>query len=217
MDEKPIQHLPHDARPFPQQRGWLAVDVDGVLANHVDHVLPVLAREFAIRFTSKQIRTWDFPIGNTTFGEVLRNKQRTPQFILSTPLVDGAREAMQTLSERYHIAVVTARPPESDKYTQEWLETNDIPYDTFANLREGTKHLTSVPCNLLIDDYDVNIAEFLGNTQGSAILFSQPWNSDHFTLEPFLAARRLTLASTWHEVVESVTTMLPLEAIREND
>jgi|GEM_PF-4856721 len=187
---------------------WIAVDVDGVLADHVNHILPVLKYEYGLDITVSQIRTWDFPLGSTTFGTILRRAQKLPDFVLTTPAVPGASKAMLKLSSDFNLAIVTARPPESTDATQCWLRANGFPFDDFSNLSEGTKHNTAVPCDLLVDDYKVNIVEYLRNTDGSAILFSRPWNADHAELEPYLAANRLKIAADWREVLELVPQLL---------
>jgi 5'(3')-deoxyribonucleotidase len=186
----------------------IAVDVDGVLADHVSHILPVLKRDYGLDMAFSQIKVWDFPVGRTTFGTILRTAQKLPEFVLTTPAIRGAREAMRKLSAAFHLAIVTARPPEATDATQHWLRANGFPFDDFANLSEGTKHNTVNPCDLLIDDYKVNIVEYLRNTNGRAILFSQPWNADHSDLEPYLAARRLRGAADWQDVLELVPQLI---------
>jgi len=187
---------------------WIAVDVDGVLADHVSHILPVLKRDYGLEVTWSQIKTWDFPVGRTTFGTILRTAQKLPDFVRTTPLVPGAREAMRELSDSYNLAIVTARPPESTDATQRWLRANDIAFDDFANLSEGTKHGTVNPCDLLIDDYTVNVMEFLRNSKGHAILFSRPWNADHSDLNSYMTSNRLEVAIDWKEVLGMVSRIL---------
>jgi 5'(3')-deoxyribonucleotidase len=187
---------------------WIAVDVDGVLADHVGHILSVLKRDYGLKVTSSQIKTWDFPVGDTTFGTILRRAQKLPDFVVTTPVVPGARAAMRKLSATYYVAIVTARPPESTDATRQWLHANGFPFDDFANLSEGTKHGTFNPCDLLIDDYKLNVVEYLRNTDGRAILFSRPWNADHAGLESYVAARRLRAAADWQEVLEQIPELL---------
>ncbi len=191
---------------------WLAVDVDGVLASHVTHVLPVLKTDFGFHATLDQIKTWDFPVGTTTFGSVLRAKQKCGTFVLTTPVIEGARDAMHLLFESYNIDIVTARPHEAIAFTEEWLRANDIPYDTFTPLGEGLKHKTTFPCDILIDDYKVNVVQFLKHSAGRAILFSQPWNADHSDLQALIASKRLASASHWTAIPKLVPVLLQTTA-----
>ena len=103
---------------------------------------------------------------------------------------------------------MTARPPESMESTRQWLHSNGIPFHDFANLCEGAKHNTVCPCDLLIDDYKLNIEEYLQNAKGSAILFSQPWNTDHTDLTTHLASKRLLVASNWDEAMHLIPQAL---------
>jgi 5'(3')-deoxyribonucleotidase len=186
---------------------WIAIDVDGVLADHVRHILPILRSDYGLELNFSQVRTWDFPVGHTTFGKVLRTAQKEPTFVLTTPVVSGAREAMHKLSSVFHLAIVTARPPEATEATLRWLRENDFPFDDFANRSEGLKHHTVNPSAILIDDYKINILEYLHNTQGQAILFSQPWNEDHSDLQFYLAAKRLRAASDWQTVLNLIPSL----------
>lgn len=192
-----------DWRKGPNAR-WIAVDVDGVLAAHVPHVLPILKRDFDVEVSLGQVTTLDFPVRDTTFGAIIRSAQKSPDFVLTTPIIEGARDAMQRLSMSYAIAIVTSRPVEAISSTREWLGLHDIRYDYFANLADGGKHFTAMTCDLLIDDYKLNIVEFLRNTNGSAILFSQPWNFDQTDLDPYVGSARLVRATAWRDVIDLV-------------
>ena len=200
--------MDHPRRTKKGNRSWIAVDVDGVLADHVSHILPVLKRDYGFDTTISQIRTWDFPVASTTFGAILRAAQMLPDFVRTTPVVPGAPESMRKLSESYNLAIVTARPRESTDATQKWLRANDIVFDDFANLSEGTKHGTAYSCDILIDDYAVNVTEFLRNTNGHAILFSRPWNIDPSDRSSFMTINRLHVADNWQEVLGLITDIL---------
>jgi 5'(3')-deoxyribonucleotidase len=187
--------------------GWIAIDVDGVLADHVSHVLPILEPDFQFSATFDQIRVWDFPINATSFGRIIRDNQKLRDFVLSTPVVEGAATSMSALYSMHHIAIVTARPAEANNWTEEWLRINAIPYDVFANLMEGTKHNTPIPCDVLVDDYVVNLREFLKNSPGRGILFSRPWNVDHVDVATFVETNRLQVALDWQDTLRIINTL----------
>ena len=193
----------------PSRAGWVGVDVDGVLAAHVEHILPILSGRFAFEATFEQVRTWDFPVGNTTFGAIIREEQHSRSFVLETPFIPGAVEAMRQLYTSHHITIVTARPPVADPWTKEWLALGGVAYDRYENLRVGEKHLTTTLCDVLIDDYPVNILGYLRNTSGRAILYLQPWNLDHPELEPYSASGRLLLAQNWREILSLLSMPSP--------
>jgi 5'(3')-deoxyribonucleotidase len=215
---EPNERFRVDPGEGPQKAGWIAIDVDGVLAAHVEQILPVLKRHYNFEASFDQIRTWDFHVGETTFGAIIRAEQKSPGFILRTPIVTNAGEAMRTLYASHHIAIVTARPPETDSWTREWLASHDIPYDAYENLRDGEKHQTAMSCDLLVDDYQVNVLAFIRSTQARAILFSRPWNWDSTGLESYLASGRLTRANDWREVLSLISSLLTgTEATITND
>jgi len=186
---------------------WLAVDVDGVLADHVAHILPLLKRDYHFNATVDEITAWDFPVSDTTFGAIIRNKQCDAGFTLSIPVIADARASLKQLIASYNVAIVTARPPEADRWTLEWLRKKGIEFDFYANLRVGAKHETSFPCDVLIDDYTANILAFLQHTEGCAILFSQPWNQERTEFKPYLESGRLRIAHNWPEIVSMIPAM----------
>ena len=136
---------------------------------------------------------------------------------METPPIPGAREGMRELFAAHNIAIITARPPESDPWTKEWLALKEIPYDAYENLRDGEKHQTTMRCDVLIDDYQVNVLNFLRGTSGHAVLYSQPWNWDHGELESFIESKRLRLALDWREVVSLISTLIPHGAATLSD
>ena len=196
------QGVTHEVRG--RQQAWIAVDIDGVLASHVEQIIPILGQRFGFEIGHDDVRLWDFPIGKTSFGAIIRDEQRTPGFLLKTPPVPGAIDAMRRLAASYSVVIVTARPPETDPWTHQWLANHGIPYNAFENLGAGAKHETTMNCNVLIDDYTLNVLNFLQHTNGRAILFAQPWNSDLSGLESFLESRRLEVADSWIDVLSIV-------------
>ena len=187
-----------------REPAWIAVDVNGVLASHVEQILPILERRYGLEIGHGEIRSWDFPVGDTSFGAIIRAEQRTPGFVLETPPVPGAVEAMRRLARSHRLAIATGRPPETDLWTRRWLALHEIPYDAYENLQAGMKHRTTMRCDLLIDDYQLNLRSFLENTDGRAILFARPWNWDLSGLEPHLESQRLTVARDWPGILSLV-------------
>lgn len=183
---------------------WIAVDVDGILANQVLPLLPKIAAKFGVDLKYENVTEWDLPLANTDIATLIRDEQKSKEYILSLPTIAGASIAMNKLIKKYKVAIVTARPPESDPWTKQWLIENDIPYDDYFNQKEGTKQNIAAAVSLLIDDYQKNIEEFLSNSNGAAILYSQPWNGNRDTLHDYIAKGRLVVVDNWEEVVSTV-------------
>ncbi len=72
----------------------------------------------------------------------------------------------ERLARSHRLAIATGRPPETDLWTRRWLALHEIPYDAYENLQAGMKHRTTMRCDLLIDDYQLNLRSFLENTDG---------------------------------------------------
>jgi 5'(3')-deoxyribonucleotidase len=184
---------------------WLAVDVDGVLANQIKTLLPILKKKYAVSLNYGDITEWDLPIGQKGLAGVIKEEQKNKQFILNMPPIAGASKGLTKLSNRYKIAVITARDPISDDWTQRWLKEHSMAFDAYENLQEGTKQHGQQDASILIDDYIGNIHAFLAEGEGRAILFTQPWNSDHSQLDGYAGEERLAFADNWPDVVQIVT------------
>jgi len=180
---------------------WIAVDVDGVLAASVEHLL-TYATKLApqetpeVRSDVKSFRHKIYGVLDV-FHTLYCLQSISPTFVLETPPIDGAAKALQDLSEHYRIAIVTARPTQAEKSTRAWLDFWDIPFEAYHTRNGGDKHLTDPPTQWLIDDSPDNIRDYLEKTEGTqGVLFLQPWNVSVASMpDP-----RCTVAAHWDEV-----------------
>jgi 5'(3')-deoxyribonucleotidase len=183
----------------------IAIDVDGVLANQIDGILPIVKKELNIDLKYEGVTDWKLPLGTTSIDKIIVNEQRHRSYVVNMPVHNDARETVDALIKKYRISIATARPPESDNWTKEWLNKNKIQFDSFHNLREGMKH--NEDFDLLIDDYPGNIAAFLEKHTGKAILFIQPWNQDVGTLQQYIDNGRLITVRGWSEIFDVVRNL----------
>lgn len=182
----------------------IAVDVDGVLANHVPHILRRVREKLAVTFYKSKVKLWNQPIPNTntTIDREIESALTVPTYILTMPIVPGARKGIEALSRLGHtIVIATSRPPETDSYSKQWLIKKKIPFDHFINTRANGK--LNLHADILIDDRLENVQEF-ARTKGFAILFLQPWNEKKDHLVDLIKSRRLGCAKGWPQVVEIV-------------
>jgi 5'(3')-deoxyribonucleotidase len=184
---------------------WLAIDVDGVLANQIDALLPILKKKYDVSLKYNDITECDLAIGQKGLAGIIKEEQKNKQFILNMPPIAGASNGLRKLSEKYKIAVRTARDPTSDEWTQRWLKKHAMPFDVYENLEEGTKQDGQQDVSILIDDYIGNVQAFLAEGEGKAILFTQPWNRNRSELDGYLGDERLAFADSWSQVLEIVT------------
>ena len=176
----------------------VGVDLDGVLGNQVDGVLSRENARLGTTVTYEQVVHWDLPLGDTSFVPAIGAAMRDPGYVLEMPVHEGAREMLAELRERYVVKILTVRPPEVIALTEEWLATNALVYDDLVPAKEALK--SSHGADALIDDYAGNIAEFLMQSDGIAVLVAQPWNQDVDALMPWLGGPRLTRLSRLSDV-----------------
>jgi 5'(3')-deoxyribonucleotidase len=178
----------------------IGVDVDGVLANQIVGVLPIIKKDFNIELKYEDIVDWKLPIKDSSIDRIIVNEQKHRSYVIGMPLHNGAKEVLSKLIQKYYVSIATARPPETDEWTKEWLAKNRISFDGYHNLREGFKH--NVDFDVLIDDYPGNIKSFLEKHNGKAILFSQPWNHDTIEMSNYINEGRLFVVKKWDEIPE---------------
>ena len=187
---------------------WIAIDVDGVLANQIAHLLPIIDQKYGKQLKYEDIVEWDLKIGNTDIASVIRAEQQQKRYVQKMPPILNASESINRLIRKFKIAIVTARSPDSDEWTKNWLVANGIPYDSYINTKEGHKHNIDVDHELLVDDYLGNIQKYLEKSDGLAILFDQPWNRERSSLRQYMEDGRLLVAKDWDDVLAKIEKMM---------
>lgn len=154
----------------------IAVDVDGVLADHLTPFVTDLEAETGFELRPEELDTWDLPLpgGETDLLTAVTRRLADPSYIRRAPVVDGAVEGVERLRERDHEVVVTThRPAHTHSVTREWLADNDIPYDEY--LDDVPENKGEVGADLLVDDYHGNVRDAI-DAGWAGLLFRQPWN-----------------------------------------
>ncbi|MCO6046159.1 hypothetical protein NG895_19845 [Aeoliella sp. ICT_H6.2] len=179
---------------------WLAIDVDGVLANQIQNLLPIIKDKHDVELAHEDVKEWDLKVGDTDIAEIIRAEQQHKKYVQTMPVIAQASASVNALISKYKVVIVTARAPVSDSWTKRWLQDNDIPFDDYVNIKEGSKQNIDIDAWILIDDYLGNVEQYLDRSDGKAILFSQPWNQDRAHLQNYVDERRLFVASDWNQV-----------------
>ncbi len=172
----------------------LGVDIDNVLADS-DVCLRAMIREMCgIDLREEQMTRYEYEAYGVTeeqLGEVFR------RFNLETcrtlELVPGAKAAMRQLTLRYEIALVTSRDPESRAGTEDWLETQGLPYDQLHFNDE--KHALGIPYHAFIEDRHEH-AHRIAGTGAAVYLLTRPWNT-----RPH-AHPNVRRVDTWDEILK---------------
>ena len=182
----------------------VAIDVDGVLAEQVVPVLQRIKEKYGISLSKEQIAEWEFPIGHTDIKTEIELAEKEEDFVRSMLPLEGCSEVISELARSFQVMIATNRDPMTDSWTKEWLNINGIKYHRFVNTHAVGKSLLGV--QILVDDYEGNIREFItsGSDSRKAILFSQPWNVNHPSLMPFIAAKQVYIATGWSEVIDLI-------------
>lgn len=154
----------------------VAIDIDGVLADQIDGLLPRIRRRLGIELSYTDITEWRLPLGETTdIAEEINVALEDDHYILSMPVHSGARELVDELYPNTTIDLLTARPARTRVATAQWLSNHGFTFDKLVNATEERKSLHRP--DILVDDYIGNIKDYLTETQGVAILVSRPWNA----------------------------------------
>lgn len=180
----------------------IGVDIDGVLADQVAAVLMEIEKDYGKRYSKSEINRahWSFQ-GIEIWTEISRLLS-DPDYVKRVPVIEGSQEAIKQLSRVDHdLLVVTARRPHTEEATRRWLKAHFPCLHQYHHARTGTKH--SIPTDVLIDDLDLNIAEFVkSDTKRRGILFLHPWSLNDTDID--LYSDQVFFCPEWQSVVKAV-------------
>jgi 5'(3')-deoxyribonucleotidase len=126
-----------------------------------------------------------------------------PDYVLAVPVIEGSQEAIQQLPE-HNVHIATARRPETEMATKLWLRENFPGLTEYYYARTGAKH--TVPSDLLIDDFDLNIVEFVkSDPRRIGILFQQPWSINDVGIEEYV--NQVYFCDGWQSVLRVIDEM----------
>jgi len=182
------------------QRGrnlFLALDVDGVLADQVTGILSE-ARELSGNhlLMYEDVVEWDLRLGPTNIQDLIEGSLEAKRdYVLQMGRHPYVREFVEVAKTcGYQVTIVSARPTLARIPTVEWLKSNDIEFD---HLDFVDKTQRSLEESVLVDDFPPNIDKQLNKPSGGrAILVDQPWNRTyHSESGDFFRARNLEAAA----------------------
>ncbi len=162
----------------------LAVDLDGVCADHAAAFAQVVAAERGIDPASLEPqRSWNFHewgLSDADFDRLHRRAVLEHRMFRSMPVVAGAAEALWRLSDAgCWIRVITHRLYANWGHaiavgdTVAWLDDVGIPYRDLCFL--GDK--PAVEADLYVEDAPHNLAELVA-AGNQVVIFDQPYNRD---------------------------------------
>ncbi len=192
-------------------RPSVGVDLDGVLANQVIGVLPVVEAKYGVTLTYDDIVHWRLPIQSPDAAESdiaaeIVAAQTDREYVLTMPVHDGAREMLNELSRSHRIVVLTARSGDALNWSVEWLARNDLRFDALTGSKEAMKSEHGV--DALVDDYLGNAIEFLQNTSGPVVLVDQPWNRfEREVVADYIGSKRLAVVTSLRAVPSALAAL----------
>ncbi|MDD1753283.1 MAG: hypothetical protein LUQ38_09385 [Methanotrichaceae archaeon] len=178
----------------------IAVDIDGVLADQVGAVLRVIEKEYGLKYHKSDVNRahWTFS-GREIWSEIARLLAE-PEYTLSVPLIEGSQKGIEQLAD-HNVCVVTARRPNAEDATKQWLNAYFPCLTEYFHARTGTKH--NIPSDVLIDDLDMNIVEFVrSDPNRRGILFVQPWSINGIDIENY--SDQVHYCHEWKSVVRAI-------------
>ena len=178
----------------------IAVDIDGVLADQVSAVLSEIEKDWGVRYAKNDVirARWKFAGGD--IGSEIARLLADPDYVMMVPILEGAQEAIKQLS-RHDLLVVTARRPNAEQATRMWLAEHFPGLVRYHHARTGTKQV--IPSDVLIDDLDMNIVEFVrSDPRRRGVLFQHPWSLNDTDIEDY--ADQVYYCPRWQSVIEAI-------------
>lgn len=178
----------------------IAIDIDGVLADQVEAVLKVIEKKYGLKYLKSDVNRahWTFS-GREIWSEIASLLADT-EYTLSIPLIEGSQKGIEQLAD-HDMCVVTARRPNAEKATKQWLNTHFPCLMEYYQARTGMKH--NIPSDVLIDDLDMNIVEFVkSDPNRRGILFVHPWSINGTDIENY--SNQVNYCPEWKSVVRAI-------------
>lgn len=178
----------------------IAVDIDGVLADQVGGALKKIEEKYGLRYSKDDVNRAHWSFGGRDIWLEISELLANPEYVMELSVIEGSQIALRQLT-RHCVYVVTARRPETEKATKQWLNTHFPCLKEYYHARTGTKH--TIPSDILIDDFDLNVVEFVkSNPDRYGILFMQPWSINGAEIEKH--QDRIYYCDKWQNVVDAI-------------
>lgn len=176
------------------------MDIDGVLADQVGAALKRIEKEYGQRYSQNEVDCWNWSFSGRELWLEVAKLLHDPEYVLSVPVMEGSQAAIQQLS-MHDVCVVTARRPETEGATKQWLSTYFPCLTVYHHARTGSKH--TIASDVLIDDFDMNILEFVkSDPYRHGILFMHPWSINGAEIMKY--SDRVHFCTGWQNVIRAI-------------
>jgi 5'(3')-deoxyribonucleotidase len=205
-----IYHATHQLNYWEQKDSWtnlygrhglkIALDIDGVLADQVSAALLEIEKDYGQKYSKSDINRAHWSFAGIEIWTEIGRLLADPEYVMRVPLIDGAQNAIKQLA-MHDLLVVTARRPNAEEATRRWLRRHFPCLTQYYHARTGTKH--NIPSDVLIDDLDMNIVEFVrSDPDRRGILFLHPWSLNDTDIEDY--SDQVYYCPQWQSVVKAI-------------
>ena len=178
----------------------IAVDIDGVLADQVSAVLLEIEKDYGLKYSKSDINRAHWSFGGIEIWTEISRLLADPEYVMRVPLIEGSQKAIKQLCG-HDVFVVTARRPNTEEATKKWLSRQFPCLKQYYHARTGTKH--NIPSDVLIDDLDMNIVEFVkSDSNRRGVLFMHPWSLNDTDIEDY--SDQVYYCPKWQSVVKAI-------------
>lgn len=153
------------------------IDVDGVIADMIQLAIVVAYRELGVLINREDITNFYYENEEYSIPHIVEKYILKNDMMLYAPVVSGSVSTINKLRSflGLTINIVSARPPELKKLTQDWLKIKGFKYDNLVLLGDSSKG--DVGGLILVDDHSKNVVHWLDSSKEKfAVLYPQPWN-----------------------------------------
>lgn len=173
----------------------VGIDIDNVLCDSMESFLRRINARLGSSLETKDITAWNFAVGSSNLSAEIIETLKDDSFVVSLPLMAGAKEAMSVIKANFDVVLLTSRNPEATVSTFKWVMRHfgAVPvYHTGDKCNNG--------CAVIVDDAPHTIEDCC-DMGVRVIIFDQPWNRN---------VKKHPLASrcfTWPQVLETLTAI----------
>ena len=155
----------------------VGIDVDGVLADLAEALIPLLQRDYGVDVPKEQVVRWDYY--ETVTGSVGAMLRLMDEAWINGPMPLEEPNLALSLSRlkapTFHRLILSARTRASHPAVIQWLHEQRIPYDSLTLLGPGQAKL-AYPVDILIDDRGSFVEGVQQYPHKFLFLRDQPWN-----------------------------------------
>ncbi len=137
----------------------IGVDIDGVVADSYPAWLQELNRHYGKQITVLEDYEMHL-VFDVPFDDMNNFFVENVEYLLSMPKpIQGAKESIEKLIQEGHdIVYITARRPEEEEITRDWLKKHGIPHETvlFSGFNSKVELVRQWQMQAFVEDHSVN-------------------------------------------------------------